>query len=140
MRGGFGGSRVARARAAAIDEHEPGDALRCDAVRFEHDAAAHAVADENGILELEVVDERHDVAAEVLDRTFLWPPRRRAVAAKVAGHGLIGLREERKLMTPVFVAAQEAVHEDQGRRAPPLANEVQSSALACGLCAATSFC
>ena len=31
-------------------------------------------------------------------------------------------------MTPVFVAAQEAVHEDQGRRAAPLANEVQFGA------------
>jgi hypothetical protein len=33
--------------------------------------------------------------------------------------------KETDLMLPIFVAAQKAVHEDQGRGASPLADEVQ---------------
>jgi hypothetical protein len=50
--------------------------------------------------------------------------------------------EKLELRVPVFVRTREAVHEDQGRGAAPLVDEMQaySSALAAGLCAATSFC
>jgi hypothetical protein len=87
-------------------------------------------------------DQGGDVSAEMLDRAFLRPAGRGAVAAQVAGDHFVALRKELDLMAPVFVAAQEAMHENQGRGAAPLADEVQaySSAPAAGLCAATSFC
>jgi hypothetical protein len=83
------------------------------------------VADEDVVLELEVVRERGDIAAEVLDRGFLRPARRGSVRAQVAGHDFMGSREKLDLLAPVFVRAKETMHENQGRGAAPLAHEVQ---------------
>jgi hypothetical protein len=71
LRGGLGGRRVAGAGAAAVYQDEARDALRRNPVRFEYDPASHAVADEDWIRQLEIVDERHHVAAVVLNRAIL---------------------------------------------------------------------
>jgi hypothetical protein len=85
----LGAVRIAGRVAAAIDEHDAGDALRDQSGRLQHDAAAHAVSHQHHALELEVVDERGDVAAVVLDGAFVRPPGRAAVSAQIAGdHGV----------------------------------------------------
>jgi len=61
----------------------------------------------------------------MLDRALRRPAGRLAVAAQVAGDHFMGCREELDLVAPVLVAAKKAVHEDQGRGAAPLADEMQ---------------
>jgi hypothetical protein len=92
--------------------------------------------------EFQVVRKGNDIAAEVLNGAFVRPAGRASMAAQVACHDFMRSGKEKDLVTPILVAAEKAVHEDQGRGAPPLADEVQpySSAAAAGLCAATSFC
>jgi hypothetical protein len=54
----------------------------------------------------------------------------------------MGRGKRRGLVSPIVRAAEKTVDEHQGRGTAPLAEEMQvySSALAAGLCAATSFC
>jgi hypothetical protein len=84
------------------------------------------VADQDGFFKIEISSKGGYVAAEVLDGDLLRPARGLAMGAQVARHDFVRLREKTQLMAPVFVAAEEAVHEDQGRGAPPLADEVQT--------------
>ena len=78
----------------------------------------------------------------MLNGALVRPAGGASVAAQVAGDHFMFLLEFLELKPPVLVAAEKAVHEDQGRGTPPLVHEVQaySSALAAGLCAETSFC
>jgi hypothetical protein len=62
----------------------------------------------------------------VLDRAFVRPAGGRAVTAQVAGHHVVALGEKVDLVAPVFVRAQEPVHEDQGRGAATCADEIQA--------------
>ena len=123
-RRGFGAFRVAHGIAAAVEEHDARHLVGNEARRLEHDAAAHAVADEHRARELEVVDERRHVAAVVLDRALRRPPGRAAVPAQVAGDDLVRALEMRELRVPILVRASEAVHEDERRRAAPRAHEM----------------
>src|SRR5262245_15388898 len=93
-------------------------------------------------LEFQMNNKSGNIAAVMLDRAFLGPAGRLAVASKVAGNDLVAVLQFFELELPVFVRAKKSMHEHQGRGAAPLADEVQaySSALAAGLCAATSFC
>ena len=78
----------------------------------------------------------------MLNGAFVRPPGSLAVPAEVADDDFMLLLQFFQLQPPIIVAAEKAVHEDQGRGTPPLVHEVQaySSALAAGLCAETSFC
>ena len=100
------------------------------------------MADQDGFLKIEIGNKGGYITAEVLDGAFVRPAGRASVPAKVAGDDFMTLLELFELKPPIVVAAEEAVNENQGRGAAPLADEVQaySSAPAAGLCAATSFC
>src|SRR5262245_56886159 len=149
----LGGIRVAGSRTAAVDEDDAANSLGIvggkrqrgneQPVRLENDSRPHAVADQDAALELEVVDQSGHIAAEMLDRAFLRPPRGLAMAPQVAGYDFIGGFKKIELRTPVLERAGEAVDEDRRGRAAAGADEVHSrnsSASACGLCAAASFC
>ena len=73
------------------------------------------MADEHGARDLEVVDQRGDIAAVVLDRALVRPARRPAMAAQVAGEHFMRALEMFDLRAPVLVRAGEAVHEDERR-------------------------
>jgi hypothetical protein len=60
-----------------------------------------------------------NVAAEVLDRALVRTARRPAMAAQVAGDYFVRGLEEVELKTPVFVAAAEAMDENERRLAAP---------------------
>jgi hypothetical protein len=122
----LGRIRIAGAGAAAVDQHDAGDALGREPVRLEHDPAAHAVAEQNRFRKIQIRNERGNVAAVMLDRAFLRPPGRFAVAAQVAGHDFTVPGKKLELMPPILVTAQKPVHEKQRRRAAPLADEMQT--------------
>ena len=112
-RSGLGPFRIARRVAAAVDEHHPRDFVGDQPRSFENDAAAHAVADEHRARELEIVDERGDVAAVVLDRALVRPAGCPAMAAQVAGEHFMRALEVLELRAPVLVRAGKAVHENE---------------------------
>jgi len=71
------------------------------------------VADQRNVAKLEVVDQRGDIAAIVLDRAFLRPAGRLPVAAKIARNDFVVGFEFLDLKPPVIMAAGKAVHEEQ---------------------------
>ena len=83
------------------------------------------MADEDAVLQIEVVDQRRNIAAVVLDRAFMRPAGGGAMTAQVARDDLVVLAEKRDLLAPVAQAAGEAVDENERRRAAPAGFEVQ---------------
>src|SRR5262245_38911535 len=130
----LGGIRVAGSRTAAVDEDDAANSLGIvggkrqrgneQPVRLENDSRAHAVADQDAALELEVVDQSGHVAAEMRDRALVWPPGRPAVAAQFAAYDFIGGFKKIELRAPVLQRAGEAVDEDERGCAAAGADEV----------------
>src|SRR5207247_1880124 len=109
----------------------------------QHDAAAHAVADQDRFFKIKLPEQGGDVAAVVPDGAFLRPAGRAAVPAQVARHDLPLALEVAHLKPPVGVIAGKAVHEHERRRAAAaaeVAHGAAQSSAAAGRCAATRFC
>ena len=98
------------------DEEHPGDALRGLARVGDSGGSADAVTDQDDALEIEAIDDRTDVAGQVLDR-IVGPDIRFRSGRGRAGRtrSRAGRTQVGELVRPMDEAAAERVDEQDGR-------------------------
>ena len=103
------------AQAGRRDEHEPLDALRVLDRQLGADEAAHRVADDPRLVDVELLHQLVDRVGVAADRDLLGGHLGLAEAGQVDGDHAMVAGEEGNLLEPVLPAARQPVDEDHRR-------------------------